>query len=384
MAKKVLITTNPLDHEGGVVNYYRLFLKNFHCSGIDLVHLPFGSRMKDFYSPWKKNLIYPMYLGFDLGRLIFLLVTDRSVGLVQVSPSLQPVPLIRDAFIVLVAKALQRKTLVFYRGWRESTASTLKNNRIARGLFRFVYGHVDLTMVLASRFKEDLLALGWSSSTIDVTTTMYEGDHILPATNRTGHPARFLFLGRVSQLKGVGELIEAAKILAGRGIDFECIIVGHGDRKGVVEGYESCIRESGLEGLVRFTGRLTGSDKYRAYADSDIFVLPSWTEGCPNSVLEALGSGLFVVSTGVGALRDIICDGRNGSVVRSKDHEHLAQTLAWVCENIEEIRKSREMIQKDAFRRFEAQRIYEYFRGVYQHLLGFDENKAKCSVSSRM
>jgi glycosyltransferase involved in cell wall biosynthesis len=373
MGGKVLITTNPLDHEGGVVNYYRLFLRNFHCQGIDLVHLPFGSRMKDFYTPWKKYYLYPLYLAFDLSRLMALLTADRAVRVVQVSPSLQPLSLVRDGLIVLVGKALGRKIIVFYRGWRESTARALKTNPIARGLFRFAYGQVDLSIVLASRFKEDLVTMGWPASAVELTTTMYEGKDILPAADRAGQRVRFLFLGRVSQLKGVGELIDAAKILAERGVDFELLVVGHGDRRGIVEEYEARVREAGLEGRMRFAGRLTGRDKFQAYANSDVFVLPSWTEGCPNSVLEALGAGLFVVSTEVGALRDIIDEGKNGRLVRSKDHEHLAEILTLVCAEIERIRGLRQTIQRDALQRFEAQRIYEDFRGIYRRLTGIDD-----------
>ncbi len=54
--------------------------------------------------------------------------------------------------------------------------------------------------------------------------------------------------------------------------------------------------------------------------------------------------GLFVISTDVGAVRDIICEGENGRIVRIKDHEHLAELMAWAAENIEKIRSRRARI----------------------------------------
>jgi glycosyltransferase involved in cell wall biosynthesis len=366
---KDLITSNPLDHEGGVVNYYRLFLARFKSNGIALVHMPFGSRMEHYYAPRRKRWLYPIYYGRDLLRFGRRLFSDRRIRVVQVSPSLILVPLVRDALIVLLARLLGRRVVVFFRGWKPDVVRALKNRALLRGAFRAVYGRADATIVLASRFKDDLVEMGWQGSLVAISTTMYEADAILPAADRRGERTRFIFLGRLSQLKGIGELIEAARLLDRRGVDFECLMVGHGDRKGVVEEYRSRVRSYGLEGHFRFAGRLTGRDKYQAYADSDVYVFPSWTEGCPTSVLEALGAGLFVISTDVGALKDIIREGENGRIVRTKDAEHLAKLMRWASENIEDIRRRRNGIQRDAEDRYEVAVVCRQFKKIYRDLI---------------
>ncbi|MBK1654997.1 glycosyltransferase family 4 protein [Allochromatium vinosum] len=368
-AAKVLITSNPLDHEGGVVNYYRLFLARFESEGIALDHAPFGSRMEHYYAPRRKRWLYPIYYGWDLLRFAGRLFRDRQIRVVQVSPSLIPVPLLRDALIVLLARLLGRRVVVFYRGWKLDVVRALKNRALLRGAFRAVYGRADATIVLASRFKDDLVEMGWRGTSIAVSSTMYEADAILPATDRHGKRTRFIFLGRLSQLKGIGELIEAARLLDRREVDFECLMVGHGDREGVVEQYQARVREYGLEDRFRFAGRLTGRDKYQAYAESDVYVFPSWTEGCPTSVLEALGSGLFVISTDVGALKDIIREGDNGRIVRCKDPEHLAELMGWACENIGDIRSRRKTIQRDAESRYEVAVVCRQFEEIYRDLI---------------
>lgn len=367
--QRILVTTNPLNHEGGVVNYYRTFFKRWDSATVALVHLPFGSRMEHFYSPFKRRLLYPVYYSVDLLRLAWLLITDWRIRVVQVSPSLIPVPLARDAVIVLLAKVLGRSVILFYRGWKEDVVRRLKTGGVIGRLFRLVYRNADLTLVLASHFKEDLVEMGWEPSSIELTSTMYEADLVLPAADRSGQRPRFLFLGRISELKGVGELVDAARLLAERGVDFECVLVGHGDRAGVVEAFQARVVEEGIADRVRFAGRLTGRDKYRAYAESDVYVFPSWTEGCPTSVLEALGSGLFVISTDVGALRDIIREGENGRIVRVKDHEHLAELMAWAAENIEEIRSRRARVQRDAEAAYEARVVVRQFAHIYDRLL---------------
>ena len=365
----VLVTSNPLNHEGGVVAFYSVLLKSLGEFECDVRHHTLGSRMEHFYSPVRKRLFYPVFYCWDLLRLCVLLLGDRGIRIVQVNPSLIPVPLLRDGPVILIAKFLRRDVVVLFHGWKDYVLDYLKKHAWARWLFRLVYRRADLTLVLSSGFREDLLALGWDPSAVEVTTTMYEAETVLPSVDRSGQRPRFLFLGRISQLKGIGELIEAARILAERGDDFEFVMVGHGDREGVVEEYARRVEQYGLKSRFRFTGRLTGEEKHRVYAECDVYVFPSWTEGCPTSVLEALGAGLFVISTDVGALADIIREGTNGKIVRCRDQEHLAVTLAWACKNIEDLRGRRASIQSDAKARFEACVIADQFKSIYRRLV---------------
>jgi glycosyltransferase involved in cell wall biosynthesis len=325
--------------------------------------------MEDFYAPLRKRLLYPFLYVYDLFRLAILFFRKKNIKIIQVNPSLIPVPLVRDALVVLMAKMLNKKVVVLFHGWKEHMLLLFKRHALMRMLFKWVYQRASVTVVLASRFKEDLVAMGWQPDDIQVTSTMFDRNEIVSPENRAGQKIRFLYLGRISALKGVGEIIDAARLMAEQGVDFKFIIVGHGDRPGVAEDYEKRVKAYGLENRFCFTGRLTGEDKFRAYAQSDVYVFPSWTEGCPTSVLEALGAGLFVISTDVGALRDIIRENENGRFVRRKDCRHLADVMAWACKNIDNIRKKRPAIAQEAAKRFEAGVIVEQFDSIYTRLL---------------
>lgn len=358
-----------MNHEGGVVAFYNILLKRFGNKEFVLRHHPLGSRMVHFHSPFLKRLLYPFFYAYDVLSLLYLLLRNPCIRIVQVNPSLIPIPLIRDGFIILLAGLMGRKVVVFFHGWKEYTLSFLKRHSLMLWIFKSVYQSASVAVVLSTRFKDDLVALGFHLPSIEVTTTMYEAEAVLPAAERSGERVRFLYLGRISYLKGINEIIEAAKILAQRGYDFEFVMVGHGDREGVVEEYSRRVKEYGIENRFCFTGPLTGSHKFEAFADSDVYVFPSWTEGCPTSVLEALGSGLFVISTDVGALRDVIADGINGRIVRCKDPEDLANALAWACEQIEKIRTMREGIKAETLIRYEAQVVAGQFNNIYHKVI---------------
>jgi glycosyltransferase involved in cell wall biosynthesis len=85
------------------------------------------------------------------------------------------------------------------------------------------------------------------------------------------------------------------------------------------------IAEHGLEQSVRFTGHLT--DIAPALRASDVFVLPSRSEGYSLALLEALTAGLPVVSTRVGIAPEVIVEGRNGTLVEREDASDLARGL---------------------------------------------------------
>lgn len=366
---KVLITSNPMNHEGGVVAFYDLLFARFDSARYELTHQPLGSRMKHYHSPRKKRVLYPLYCAFDLSRLLWRLCRSRDIRIVQVNPSLIPVPLVRDGCVILLAKLLRRKVVVLFHGWKQPVVEYLRQHRGIRWLFRQVYGRCDIAVVLADRFRRELMEFATPRNGVHVTTTMYDGRAILPATDRRNRQPGFLFLGRVSRLKGMGELVEAARILRQQGGEFELTIVGNGDAHGSLEQYEALVRARGLCDCVRFLGRLTGKDKFQAYADADVFVLPSWTEGCPTSALEALGSGLFVLSTDVGALAEVIEDRKNGRFVRCRDAEDLAEKMAWTCEHIDELREGRQRIRDDASRRFEVNVVMKQLERIYDQLL---------------
>ena len=92
-------------------------------------------------------------------------------------------------------------------------------------------------------------------------------------------------------------------------------------------------------------------------ADADVFLLPSYSEGCPNSVLEAMASGLFVISTGVGALSEVIEDGVNGFIVKPENPQELAEKMEWAVLNLEKVRGLGKKNIDYSFRLFESKKI---------------------------
>ena len=145
-----------------------------------------------------------------------------------------------------------------------------------------------------------------------------------------GRPLRILYLSNVMQAKGVFDLIEACRLLERQLPDFELHVAGY-----ILEGTRTLQEQTqrALEALaeqhrfVKWHGPLYGDDKIRAYADAEIFCLPSHAEAAPLAVLDAMAAGVACVVTNVGGVPEIVVDGAGAYVVPPHEPNTLADRL---------------------------------------------------------
>lgn len=116
----------------------------------------------------------------------------------------------------------------------------------------------------------------------------------LPHRHRPGKMRQALFLSRIHPKKGVLELIAAWSQT--RPSDWRLVVAGPDDNGHRAQAEEMVLRE-GLETVVEFIGSVPNEDKWRVYADSDLFILPTFSENFGIVIAEALGSGLPVITT---------------------------------------------------------------------------------------
>ena len=146
-----------------------------------------------------------------------------------------------------------------------------------------------------------------------------------------GHsPVRLLFLGWLERDKGIFELLEAARLLLGGGRNFVLDVAGDGSA--AVEARNTIARH-GLGAVVRLRSWLGDAELEEALRDSDVLVLPSWAEGLPNAMVEAMAARLAVVVTRVGAIPEVVTDRRSAMLVEPRNPESLAAALAAVLDD---------------------------------------------------
>lgn len=145
---------------------------------------------------------------------------------------------------------------------------------------------------------------------------------------RQGCP-RLLFLGWLDREKGVGELLEACRtLLVTR--EFTLELVGEGNYSSSARNF---VARHALESVIAFSGWLQGDALLSALESSDVLVLPSWAEGLPNAMIEAMAARLAVVVTSVGSVPDVVVDGEHALLVPPRDIPALEVALARVIDD---------------------------------------------------
>ena len=137
-----------------------------------------------------------------------------------------------------------------------------------------------------------------------------------------------IYFGRIDVRKGLRELVEAAALLHPGRPNLRVYMIGEGPDRSLIQ---SAIQAKNAESYVHVLPGCSFSDVAVWIAAADLVTLPSYMEGCPNVVLEALASGRPVVATNVGGIPEILCQ-ECGILVPPRDSTALAQALGEVLE----------------------------------------------------
>jgi colanic acid/amylovoran biosynthesis glycosyltransferase len=143
---------------------------------------------------------------------------------------------------------------------------------------------------------------------------------VVPVPNRP----RLVNIGRLSEQKGQLLLVEAAARLRDLSIEFELVIVGDGPMRGKIEGL---IERLGLQEQVRITGYLNNQAVRQELESARALVLPSFAEGLPVVIMEAMALGRPVISTYVAGIPELVEPGKNGWLVPAGAIEPLVDAM---------------------------------------------------------
>ena len=172
---------------------------------------------------------------------------------------------------------------------------------------------------------------------------------------------RLINIGRLSEQKGQLILVEAAARLRAQGRDFEIVLIGGGPLR---EAIEERIRQLDLCAHVKLVGWLTGPQVRQELLDSRGLVLPSFAEGLPVVIMEALALGRPVIATYVAGIPELVHPGETGWLVPAGDVEELVaamvQMLDAPIEQLERMgRAGAERVARDHDIRTEARKLLD-------------------------
>lgn len=162
----------------------------------------------------------------------------------------------------------------------------------------------------------------WSK--VHVVRCGVDADFVAQPPSPVPTAPRFCSVGRLSEQKGQLLLVQAAAQLKREGRQFELVLVGDGPMRGEIE---ALIAREQLAGQVSITGWASGAEVRAQIEAARAFVLPSFAEGLPVVLMEALGRGRPVITTYIAGIPELVQDGVNGWLVPAGSVAHVADAL---------------------------------------------------------
>lgn len=181
---------------------------------------------------------------------------------------------------------------------------------------------------------------------------------------------RFVSVGRLCEQKGQLLLVQAAAKLVRAGRKLELVLVGDGPMRGEVE---ALIARENLGGVVRITGWATGAQVRSAIEGARALVLPSFAEGLPVVLMEALGAGRPVISTYVAGIPELVQDGLCGLLVPAGSASAVADAMAKLLDTSpEQLTAMGQAGYARACEMHDARRNAETLLGLFRRYAGRD------------
>jgi glycosyltransferase involved in cell wall biosynthesis len=227
---------------------------------------------------------------------------------------------LRKYFLLRLAKIAGFPVLLHLHG-AEYRQFYSRQSGFVQGCIRAMFSRADRVVVLGKVWKDFVTTtLEVNPDNVQVIANAVPAPATRPEAKLDNTPV-ILFLGRLGDRKGTKDLLQALSLLGD--IPFRAVIAGDGD----VAAFQAQATQLGLGGKVLFPGWVGKDDATRLMQQASVFVLPSYNEGLPMAVLEALACGVPVVSTAVGSVPDAVQDNYNGFLITPGDVDALAARL---------------------------------------------------------
>jgi polysaccharide biosynthesis protein VpsI len=227
------------------------------------------------------------------------------------------ISLLRKLPIVALTVALRRKLVIHIHASGEESLFV----KTPRRAWKFVLGNADRVLALSPTWAQ-VIERHIPEAKVEVLPNPVKTFSPAPLTNPD--QPRVLYVGKLEARKGFNNLIDAAAIVLKEFPQAEFWFAGHGD----LEAARQQAERLGIQSQIHLLGWRSGKELEAIYNQATLFCLPSFNEGVPMSMLEAMSHGLPVVCTRVGGIPDIVRDGENALYAEPGNQHSIADSLS--------------------------------------------------------
>jgi len=239
--------------------------------------------------------------------------------------------LYRESIFIFLAKLFGKKVITHFHAGDVDNYYPFQS-KIGQKFIQTALGLSDSFIAVSQESAKQLRDITQSQNISVITnaidTSVFNGKKKSLTDDPGGDAVRLLFVGAVGKLKGEKDLIKALALLRDNKPNLKISFLGYG-----AENLKDYCERFEVGNLVEYLGAVPLNERIEFFRRSDIFVLPTYAEAMPMSVIEAMAAGLPVISTRVGGIPELIEDGVDGILFAPGDVGALAEKISFLLNN---------------------------------------------------
>lgn len=348
LSQKVLILGVSMYTKGGMTAVLVSYKKYIE----DMQFIPTWKLGNKFVKLW--------YAIQAIIRTLFVCTFNKNIKIVHIHGAANA-SFCRCNIFINLAKKLGKKVIL-----HEHAADFVEfynNSEDKKGISDTI-NKCDKLIVLSKSWKKFFISIGIQANKICVLNNIVSPPDIKPV-ERVDDRLHILYMGEISNRKGAFDLLNA--IVAEKEYFKDKIILRMGGNE--IDGdINSFIKDNGLEDFVSYEGWISGDKKIDCLNWEDVYILPSYNEGLPIAILEAMSYSHPVISTPVGGIPEIISNYQNGILITPGNQIGITNAIKYYIDNKEEIKHQGEnghKIVKDFF----PDRVFSDLKNIYNSLI---------------
>lgn len=352
---KILITAPSLDEKENVSGISTVVRQIIENSEQEFFHFKAGRK------DGKKNLAFWVVDQVLLLPRFLLKIRRKKPDILHLNTALTPLAIGRDTILAKVAESIKTPVLLHIHGGKFFTQDF--SNSFFKRLTEKMIRRSSVIVVL-SEIEKDFIEKHYQNLDVRILQNAVSLDESekreLEKTEKT-----IIFLGRLHEGKGLKEIIEACRILKNENIKFCFRCYGEGQEK------DSFVRQMTevLGDGFYYGGIVSGGEKWKALAESDIFLLPTHYEGLPMALLEAMVAGCVPIVSDVGSIGKVIENGENGFLINPRDVSQIVERLKYLLSDQTDWGNLQKNAKKTIAERFDLKDYIKKLEHIYREIV---------------
>jgi glycosyltransferase involved in cell wall biosynthesis len=277
-------------------------------------------------------------------KLVSVLVFNRKIKIIHIHGASYG-SFYRKFIVFFIGKYIFRKKVIYHIHGGGFPVFYKKSDSLSQRLIRTFLANADIVICLSQSWNDYFKSNFITKKLVILSNVIDYPEKSLNDKNKT--VTTFLFFGLVCKEKGIFDLVE----VIGRNKDkyrnrVKLKIGGNGE----IQSLKELIHKHNIEDIVEFLGWVVNEEKKRVLNSADVFILPSYHEGVPISILEAMSYGKSIIATNVGGIPEIVEVNKNGLLIEPGKHDQIEEAINTLLEHPELIKEfgenSEMMVQK--------------------------------------